>query len=129
MQSNTNPQPRGSRAEQQLASLRDPHAPRYLHPLTRFLLGATATGPLIFLIAMVATGPATPQGMMLGLIALLWAAMLLFGFTAMVFNNPRLSGTQRWTWSLAFLVAAPIALPMYWARHVLPAPKSELQHG
>ncbi len=115
------------REAQDVAHLEDPHAVRHQGGYTRALLGLVALAPGAMALAAFAIGD-QPISYMLGFIALVWALMLLFGFVARVFRNPRLDSVGRWMWVGFFFVAAPLALPAYWARHVFGAPNDAIQH-
>lgn len=53
-------------------------------------------------------------------VVLTFASLVIFG--ALAGNNPRLSTAARMRWYAAFLLAGPVALPVYWAIYVWPVP-------
>lgn len=95
---------------------------------TRLLLGLVAVAPAVLALTAISMG-GQPIAYLLGIVAMLWATILLLCFVALLFRNERLDGVGRKTWMLAFLFAAPIALPMYWKRHVWSAETDRVVHA
>jgi len=78
--------------------------------------------PFVILFANVFTAPQNP-GLSTGIAFAMIVSdtLLVFFFGSFVMQNPRIYGF-RTAWLVALLLAAPIALPLYWAVHIWNAP-------
>lgn len=100
-----------------------PHAPPRMSRAARFAVGVVAFGPLIGLAAALSAGLESAAGLGIAIGTLFWSTMALFLFGGYLLGGCRFSGVQQAGWSLAFLFAAPLSLPLFWFRHVLGAPR------
>ncbi|MFW5875635.1 MAG: hypothetical protein ACOCXM_02745 [Myxococcota bacterium] len=92
-----------------------PAATRVLLGLLAFLPLALAAGALGMRAVGSNVGP-----VLYGAMLLMFLLVLFFGAFAM--NNRRLGGTGKVLWTLGFLLAGPIIIPLYWYIHVWHAP-------
>ena len=104
---------------------------------SRIAVGLFALGPIAASVLVVATALVWPsEGILhfrdsetLGWLTIpttipifVFAAWLVYGLLA--YHNERLSPNRKVGWFVAFLLAGPIAMPIYWIAHVWRAPHS-----
>jgi hypothetical protein len=124
MTTTTNTHPR--RRERANATLENAHSPIHQSWLPRLVLGAIALVPaLSFLMALTAEGA---RQVALGYFNILWTGLLILVFGGWMIRSGRFSLDRKIAWVFAWLLAAPISLPLYWYRHVWNAPEAQVVH-
>lgn len=108
------------------SSLRDAHAPVHQSRLPRLVFGAIALVPAVSLGA--ALGAEGAEQVALGFFNVLWTGLLMLMFGGWMVTSRRFSSGQRLGWIFAFVLAAPLSLPLYWYRHVWQAPEAQVVH-
>lgn len=98
-----------------------------LTPSERAALGVLSLWPPLNVAALLYFGQAAPAGLPASSAAVLvpaqvlalgvWGALLVV-FLAHAARNPRLSAGARWGWAIGLPALGPVALPLYWVRHV-----------
>ncbi len=120
----TNTDPR--RLEEAKRSLENDHSPIHQSTLPRLVLGAISLVPAIsFVMALAAEGA---RQVALGYFNVLWTGLLILVYGGWMLRSGRFSLDRKIAWVFAWLLAAPISLPLYWYRHVWKAPKAQLTH-
>jgi len=120
----TNTHPR--RLDEAQGALANAHAPVHQSWIPRLVLGAVALVPAISLVmALDAQGS---DQVALGYFNILWTGLLMLVFGGWMMASKRFASGQKLAWIFAWLLAAPVALPLYWYRHIWQAPKAELVH-
>ena len=109
------------------------YSPDVMHRSSRLFLGLPTFVPLVLSVAILAidlSRPALgsePQMSATGLLQILMFLVLfmlwLFYFAYML-KNRALGASSKVMWSVAFVLAAPIALPLYWYWYVWKEPDS-----
>ncbi len=85
-------------------------------------LAVAVTAGLITSIAPGGAFPWPPVALGAAIYHLIWTGMLLAFYVAHLVSRSGLEPGAKLMWGLCFLVAAPFALPVYWAYHILPGP-------
>lgn len=98
----------------------------------RWLLGALTALSLLSLIAAVGAGvhdtitggPSVwpTVALAVGLYHVIWTGMLLLFYVPHLAHRSGLDRVGQTMWGVALICAAPFAMPLYWAVHVLPGP-------
>ena len=120
---NTHP----ARMERAQASLKNAHSPIHQSALPRLLLGGIALVPAASLVAFFLTEGATAMG--IGYFNILWTGLLMLIFGGWMLKSGRFSLDRKVAWVFAWILAAPLTLPLYWYRHVWNAPEAQLTHA
>ncbi len=105
----------------------DAHDPTHQTRLPRLILGLVALVPFVSLVMALVADGATRAA--LGYFHVLWTALLVLIFGTWMVKNPTLTLDRKLAWGFFFVLIAPLALPLYWRRHVWRAPTSTVTHG
>ena len=105
----------------------DAHDPTHQKRFPRVVIGAVALVPLASLVALLLTEGSTR--MAIGYFSLLWTGLLVVVFGGWMMKGAGFSLDRKIAWAFAFILAAPLTLPLYWYRHVWNAPVGRVQHG
>ena len=103
------------------------HDPTHQSRMPRLVLGLVAVVPAISLVLALSTDGATQVA--IGYLNILWTALLMLVFGGWMIRTAGFSLDRKIAWAFAFILAAPITLPLYWYLHVWKAPTARVVHA
>ena len=105
----------------------DAHDPSHQTRLPRMILGLCALVPVASLAILPFMEGAARAGM--GYFSLLWTGLLVLVFGGWMVKTQGVPLDRKVAWGFAFVLLAPITLPLYWYRHVWNAPVARVRHA